>query len=300
MDTSSLFLDTGHLQHVVCVHPLAVASILDHFSRRRAKQTRVVGTLLGTSTEGSVEVTDAFAVPLSDADDVDVATVRTVAELRRRTAPNEAIVGWYSTGTEITESSSRIHELFWKEIRAPPVLLTVGCALSNDRLPIRAYVCSSLRFGDKTLGAYFHPVQCHTRGSDMERVAASSLVAASSPSEGDSVEPSVRKLLELLDAAIAYTRAAQAGTVKGDAAIGQELTEVVQSLPALDRAQLDSAFTDGLQDLLMASYLANMTRSQLGLSERLRQALVTAPAPAAAPAAAAAAPAPAAAAQAAQ
>ena len=47
---------------VVNLHPLPIFSILDHHGRRDAGQDRVLGALLGTVTNGVVEVTDAFGV----------------------------------------------------------------------------------------------------------------------------------------------------------------------------------------------------------------------------------------------
>jgi 26S proteasome regulatory subunit N8 len=53
----------------VIVHPLVLLSIVDHYNRV-AKDTskRVVGVLLGSSSRGTVDVTNSYAVPFEEDD----------------------------------------------------------------------------------------------------------------------------------------------------------------------------------------------------------------------------------------
>nr|ACR37305.1 unknown [Zea mays] len=53
----------------VVVHPLVLLSIVDHYNRvARDTRKRVVGVLLGTSSRGSVDVTNSYAVPFEEDD----------------------------------------------------------------------------------------------------------------------------------------------------------------------------------------------------------------------------------------
>ena len=47
------------------VHPLVLLSIVDHFNRVNLKQRhkRVVGALLGNTSDNVVEVVNSFAIP---------------------------------------------------------------------------------------------------------------------------------------------------------------------------------------------------------------------------------------------
>lgn len=102
----------------VQVHPVALFSILDHFLRRSdteeeedeeeaggegaaaaspSSSKRVIGTLLGTRSEGEVEVRSCFAVPHHETREqvqVDMEYHRTMYELHQRVNPEEVIVGW--------------------------------------------------------------------------------------------------------------------------------------------------------------------------------------------------------------
>jgi len=46
--------------------------------------------------------------------------------------------------------------------------------------------------------------------------------------------------------------------------------EIVSSVPKIDKANFEQSFNNSVQDLLMVVYLANMTRAQLGIAERLQ------------------------------
>jgi len=83
----------------VTIHPTALFSILDHYLRRTDAQQRVIGTLLGTRSEGddTVSVRTAFAVLHSETSEqvaVDMDYHRAMFDLSQRVNPKESIVGW--------------------------------------------------------------------------------------------------------------------------------------------------------------------------------------------------------------
>ena len=83
----------------VTIHPTALFSILDHYLRRTDTQQRVIGTLLGTRSEGddTVSVRTAFAVLHSETSEqvaVDMDYHRLMFDLSQRVNPKESIVGW--------------------------------------------------------------------------------------------------------------------------------------------------------------------------------------------------------------
>jgi len=51
----------------VCVHPLVLLSVADHYNRvAKTSQKRVVGVLLGSRLRNQVDVTNSFAVPFEE------------------------------------------------------------------------------------------------------------------------------------------------------------------------------------------------------------------------------------------
>ena len=97
-----LFFDTNFSRAPsITIHPTALFSILDHYLRRTDTQQRVIGTLLGTRSEGddTVSVRTAFAVLHSETSEqvaVDMDYHRAMFDLSHRVNPKESIVGWYA------------------------------------------------------------------------------------------------------------------------------------------------------------------------------------------------------------
>jgi len=154
MDSDSLLISSiGHCK----VHPAVVFTILDHHSRRKEGQERVIGTLLGTTTDGVVEVTNCFPVPHNENEEqvaVDMEFHHTMFKLHKQVNSREEIVGWYATGTEISEHSAVIHDFYGRE--GAPVHLLVDATLNPEKnMSARAFTSSPVKLGDKELGVRF-------------------------------------------------------------------------------------------------------------------------------------------------
>lgn len=203
-------------------------------------------------------------------------------ELHHKAHPKELIVGWYSTGSEITDHTVLIHHDFYaNETQLPIVHLTVETDLRKANLGMKAYVSSAIGLdADKPLAVQFLPIPLELATFEAERVTVDALMRGRNP-EHESVSPlasdlanletSVSKLLEMLADTSAYVDKVLAGKAPADAKIGRFLAETVSALPRVEHAAFERMFHDSLQDLLMAVYLANLTRTQLALSEKLER-----------------------------
>jgi translation initiation factor 3 subunit F len=60
-----------------------------------------------------------------------------------------------------------------------------------------------------------------------------------------------------------------AGKTPADAKIGREIADALASIPLIRADQFDQIFNNGLQDLLMVSYLSGLTQAQLSMAEKL-------------------------------
>lgn len=102
----------------VVVHPIVLLSIVDHYNRLAKgskKDKRVVGTLLGEYEKGILNITNCFAVPFEDDDDiwfVDHIYHEEMYMMFRKINSKEKIVGWYSSGPTIRKSDIEINEKF--------------------------------------------------------------------------------------------------------------------------------------------------------------------------------------------
>jgi translation initiation factor 3 subunit F len=170
------------------VHPVVLFDILDHWIRRTDGQ-RVIGTLTGVISEGTVEIKNCFPVPHTEGEQVgvDMEFHHNMLELQRRVSPKEVIVGWfvtnvvfktqetrrYATGSEINEASVMLHEFYWREINHSPIHLVVDTNLTNYSLSIKAFVSTHISFNDKALGSQFLPVPLEIQTFDAEKIGGS-------------------------------------------------------------------------------------------------------------------------------
>lgn len=90
-------------------------------------------------------------------------------ELHRKVNPKEVIVGWYATGSDITQHSVLIHEFYGREADVP-VHLTVNTDLRSDSMAVRCYTSSGLGVPGNPTGTLFTPVYTEVVYAEAERV----------------------------------------------------------------------------------------------------------------------------------
>ena len=290
---SGLFLNLSQSVRVI-VHPLVFLSILDHYLRRDTEQRRVIGTLLGNVSGGGsvIEITNCFAVPHSDTSSekgsLDMNFHREMTQLYEKTNPSESVVGWYSTGTEINLQSVHYNNFYFKELQRSPVLLTVDTDLRNkESMDLAAYISHALTFSenpDTSLGSSFERLDL-TISTFESSALGLDLLLQPSPTLGSpqtsllsdiaSFRQNFDRVLELLDDVTQYVDDVIAGKIPADPKIGRFLEKTVSALPQINPEGFHQMFNNSLQDILMVVYLANLTRTQLALTERHRQVLAT-------------------------
>ncbi|KAI0027592.1 Mov34-domain-containing protein, partial [Vararia minispora EC-137] len=264
----------------VKIHPAALFSILDHYLRRTDAQERVIGTLVGTRTDGgdTIDVRGAFAVLHSETDEqvaVDMDYHRAMYELSQRVNPKDAIVGWYSTGSNLNTYSALIQN-FYSQETAPAQAIHVSVdtgAVEGEEPGVKAYISSPVGVNPKPENAVFVPIPVELRFNQAER-SGMQLLTSDTPlpaTDLSILESSLESVIDMLDRVLTYVRAVLAGEKQGDAAIGRYLMDAFGA-GAEDMEK--GGFASSLQDTLMMSYLANLARAQAEVSSRL--ALVTA------------------------
>jgi len=83
----------------------------------------------------------------------------------------------------------------------------------------------------------------------------------------------MERLHSLLETASNYVDQVVAGTIPADDAVGRQIADTLASIPRIRPEVFDRMFNDSLQDLLMVTYLSNITRTQLTIAEKLNAAL---------------------------
>ncbi|XBJ25231.1 hypothetical protein VPH35_002935 [Triticum aestivum] len=112
---------SGRTLEKVVVHPLVLLSIVDHYNRvTRDTRKRVVGVLLGTSSDGVIDVTNSYAVPFEEVDKdrriwfLDHNYHESMFSMFKWISAKEHVVDLYNTGAKLKENDLDVHALFTK------------------------------------------------------------------------------------------------------------------------------------------------------------------------------------------
>jgi len=258
---------------LVEIFPFVTLSILDLHIRRESTLDRVIGALLGKIEDGVVYVKNCFQVPHQDHEEiaVDMDYYSTMVKLHSQINPKDRIVGWYSTG--LRDSSVLLHNFFTKEMNASPIHLIVD-PNPDGKLIVYCYYGVSIELGNLQNLHLFKPLDFKYTATLQERVGLESLSRARDTGQVPiqnmkSITELIQEILRLVDSVQGYVKSVIAGGREGTYNMGVLIEEVLSLLPTNEDEFLN-LFESGLQDVLMITYLSNLSKKHLQLSEQLR------------------------------
>jgi translation initiation factor 3 subunit F len=284
--------ESSNVSNVV-VHPIVLLSVLDHHTRRQEGAGRVIGTLLGRRDGETVEITNCFAVPHAErGDEVAIGKDfnRQMLALHLRANKRETVVGWYATALPdessegkfkfSADTSSLIHEFYASECEDDPIHLVVDTSLVNDAMELRAYKSTSVTVKNDVLANIFNEIRLSVKSSESEKICMQKMIEGNTPQGADAsqddneaLKVSMEKLLEMLETASTYVDSVLANKIEPDESIGRDIFESLNAIPRIRPEVFDKMFNDSLQDLLMVTYLSNVTKTQLSIAEKLNATL---------------------------
>lgn len=137
--------DASYLKKTVTVSPLVLLSVADHYSRvAKDSGKRVVGVLLGTTTQEVISVTNSFAIPFEEDEKnssvwfLDHNFIESMGEMFKKINAKEKLVGWYHSGPKLRASDLKISDVF-KRYTANPLLVIVDVQPRTVGIPTDAY-----------------------------------------------------------------------------------------------------------------------------------------------------------------
>jgi len=277
----ALLLDNDNSSSETCVvvHPVAILHVLDHHSRRQ--EGRVIGTLLGhRAGDNTVVVTNCFAVPHAErGDEVAIGKDfnKKMLALHMRSS-KEVVVGWYASAAEdlIADTSSLIHEFYAGECDdGDPVHLVVDTRLKDSALQMKAFKSAPVILQGEHVGNLFHELQLILHSNEPETICLNNMIHGVETKEAsdNALQVSMEKLYELLDNTLQYVDSVVEGKTEADAEKGRQIADTLATVPRVRPEIFDKLFHDSLQDLLMVTYLSNLTRTQLEIAEKLNASL---------------------------
>jgi len=274
----------------VRVHPLVLASIIDAHMRRNSGTVRVIGAITGVVSEDGavVDITDCFPVPFDVSSEnggtvqLDLEMLQTMKKLRKRTAPHESFVGWFSSMMEIPETSSVIHSFFKETTQTMCMMLCVDVTSSEFKAYVSNYATKPMQM---PVSEFFHEVPSRLGASEMERLTMSVLCKADAKAQAENTmevplnklynrEEMLQSLRKMIDIARDCAKNPEDPKYeKVDPKVREELKNVMARIDAAKPEEVEKVFTENVTDVLMISYVASLTRNQLHMDQRLRMDL---------------------------
>lgn len=277
----------------VNIQPQALFSILDHSSRRPHDQHRVIGTLLGTRSDtddSQITIHSAFAVGHTETTEqveVDMEYQKAMLSLHMRANPKEVLVGWYATSSELNTFSALIQNHYSSQGEGtfpyPAVHLTVASPPGKD-VEVRAYISSAVGVTPERAAdsAAFVPVPYSIAYSEADRAGIDTLGLAKNESRStnlqtdiEALEQSLTDTIGMLDRVSKYVEGVIEEEEEPSTALGQYLLNTLALAPKVEPQDIEKDFNNHIQDVLTVSYLANMVRTQMDLSNRLATSTLT-------------------------
>ena len=197
----------------------------------------------------------------------------------------------------IMDTSSLIHEFYAGECdETDPIHLVVDTRLETDSISIRAFRSTPVVVQGEPLANLFHELRltlnstepeticlnqmvlqeqllASTSGEEAAATAAAAAAVAVQKDDSLALQVSMEKLHSLLDGVLQYVDSVVEGKVAPDPELGRQIADSLASVPRVRPEIFEQLFHDSLQDLLMVTYLSNITRTQLAIAEKLNASL---------------------------
>jgi 26S proteasome regulatory subunit N8 len=280
----------------VTIHPLVLLSATDHYHRvARGTRKRAVGVLLGSSSKGTVDATNSFAVPFeedsknSEVFYLDHNYLENMLAMFRKVHAKERVVGFYSTGPSIRPNDLRIFDLVKRFVPAgtvtPPVFVIIDVRPGRESIPTTAYrvveeVDSNVPAGGKggngaaEVRKTFAHVPSLIGAMEAEEVGVEHLLRDINDPTVSTVANLVKaklsglstlteKLVEMKD----YLSAVSEGKMKANPEIIANMQAIVNLLPNLNVEELVRSMLVKNNDMHMVIYLSSLIRCVIALHD---------------------------------
>jgi len=269
------------LESNVKIHPNVFFIIVDAFERRSTEQHRVIGSLLGSNDNGVVEITNCFCVPHSELDEevaIELDFAQDMYDIHQKVSPNETIVGWFSTGSDIINTSLLIHD-YYKRVVDNPIHLTVDTTLQHGKLDFKCYCSVSIGLPNKTPATMFARIPVELTASEAEIVGVSasqrSTRSANKVAELQSdlnvIAEASGKIEEKLNVLLDYVNKVSNNEIRADPKVGREIMRLINCVPKMGHEQFQELLNTNIKDFLMVTYLSSLCKANVALNEKVTQ-----------------------------
>eukprot|EP00924_Labyrinthula_sp_SR-Ha-C_P011366 snap_masked-scaffold_36-processed-gene-2.78-mRNA-1 protein AED:0.02 eAED:0.02 QI:0/-1/0/1/-1/1/1/0/310 len=272
------------------IHPLVLLSVVDHYHRtgtNKKRDKRALGVLLGSSTPdqngetATIDVRNSFAVPFEEDNKdnkiwfLDHTFLENMAEMFKKVSANEKIVGFYSTGPKIRANDLDIDLRFQKYVQSP-LFLIVDLSNENVSVPCSTYVSEEIVNEKKSTSRSFRTVKNKVAAYEAEEVGVEHLLrdihdptVSTLSARVKNKKTGLSSLMGKLEEIYSFLGKVQKGEARMNNEIIYNIQEILNLLPNLKLEELVKALNVKNNDLAMVTYIAQLARSILGLTDLL-------------------------------
>ncbi|CDI80420.1 eukaryotic translation initiation factor 3 subunit 5, putative [Eimeria praecox] len=294
----------------VRLHPVPLMTILDAYIRRDEGQENVIGTLLGSCSDGNViDVTDCFVDRHSLTGEGLLQIIKdhheSMFELKQQAnggngGVREVVVGWFCTGSEMTELTCAVHgwfkqfssvsKFFPQPPLTEPIHLMVDAIMESGSFAVKVYTQVQMTMAREAC-FQFHELPLELYASPSDRIGLRLLQKVrtahrSHPPKaeelmepaadgvlldemGDGLSAELEQLQEKLEICASYVRSVLNGETEPDPEVGRFLSAALSGATESELENFEQLCQNTLQDSLMAAHLARLAKLQFAVAQKL-------------------------------
>lgn len=276
-------MSTSPLPKAVIVHPLVLLSVVDHYTRAKAKEDekRVVGVILGEVFKGRIDVTNSYAVPFEeDKKDSSVWLFdhnyhEQMHHMFHKVNAKEKVIGWYSTGPKLRDNDIEIHEVLRRYTTHPILLIIDVNPVDNVEIPTDAYVSvESPPEESSTSRRKFVHISSEIGAYEPEEVGVEHLLREIRDIGGSTVADlvasrinAIKGLHKRLTEMHTYLENVAQGRLPVNPQILYNIQDIFNLSPNLAQRELVNALARNTNDNTLTIYLSSLIRSIIALHE---------------------------------
>jgi hypothetical protein len=287
----------------VSLHPSVILSISDHYVRSsvalgvplssntdgpsamsEAAGCRVLGILLGLQNGRNIEISSCFELTQYRLDSneasedlttkIDIAFLYARKEQYKTILPHLEVVGWYSTGSDVTPGDIAFQK-FMTALTENPLFLCLDTDFSyiKGELPAFLYACD-VHFEDNKPQMSLIPISFQVASSQVERISLEQVVTTGISSDSSvssvvyslhNISNAVRMLLFRMKILRKFLEMTRQGSIPKDPNMLRELNSIYSQFSSVVGGPMFSLVEKELEedsnDTLIVSYLTGITKA---------------------------------------
>ncbi|KAM9944412.1 hypothetical protein ACTFIW_010553 [Dictyostelium discoideum] len=274
----------------VDLHPLVLINISDHFTRTKVQSNyqdncRVIGVILGVQNGRNVEICNSFEMVYATVDKqlvLDIEYLRKKYEQFKKVFPLYDLLGWYSTGSQVSKDDILLHKQISEHNESPLYLMLDTDSPKSKDLPVIIYE-SELHIVNDEPTTIFVKTPYKIQTGEAERIGVNHIAKVTpSGSEGSGLTShlfTMHNAISMLNIRVKalsdYLQAVKEKRLPYEQNILRKASSLCNQLPTIDTHDFKKSYLQEYNDVLLVTYLASITKTSASLNDTIDKYLVS-------------------------